>query len=278
MVSGHVLPDLARLCPSATPRVSVAVRTCGMWESEVAEAVAEVERRARSLGEPEVAFLASGGQTRVVLTGGSLEALQPWVQEVTGLLGDAVLLVDESVGVDPVALPAQVVALLLERGHSVAVAESVTAGLVTAALADVAGVSAVLRGGVTAYTPQIKGFVLHVGSLDQVVSQATATEMAQGVRALMDSDWAVATTGVAGPGPSNGVEAGTVHLAVAGPQGLLAHRELALPGDRGRVRLLATTAALDLLRRCLASAGLGNRAAGPVVVANRHPPPGRGLS
>ena len=125
------------------------------------------------------------------------------------------------------------------RGESVATAESLTGGLVCAALVDVAGASDVVRGGVVAYAPDLKSSLLgvdpallaRVGTVDADV----ATQMAAGVRSVTDAAWGLATTGVAGPGPSEGHPAGTVHVCVMGPT-TRRHRRLELPGDRADVR------------------------------------------
>ncbi|GAA5158130.1 CinA family protein [Ornithinimicrobium tianjinense] len=166
----------------------------------------------------------------------------------------------------PVTTAARVVGLLREAGQTVAAAESLTGGLVTAALTDVPGSSAVVAGGVVAYTPAAKIEVLGVppGVVEGhgVVSRECAEAMADGVRALLGADWALSTTGVAGPGPSDGHPAGTVHIAVVGPRdtpGLPAlpgesgrvHRALSLVGDRTAVRVSAVEAVLQLLEEAL---------------------------
>ncbi|MFK5690532.1 CinA family protein [Ornithinimicrobium sp. LYQ92] len=148
-----------------------------------------------------------------------------------------------------------VLALLLERGQSVATAESLTGGWVCAALTAVPGASAAVRGGVTAYAVGVKHTVLGVPAevLDGVgaVSPACAVAMARGGARLLGADWCVATTGVAGPGPSDGHPAGTVHLAVAGGEHGVAHRALHLHGSREQIRRQTVTAALDLLEERL---------------------------
>ena len=82
------------------------------------------------------------------------------------------------------------------------------------------------------------------------VSEQTARALAEGARTRLGADWAVATTGVAGPDGQEGKPVGTVHVAVAGPDGTRV-RTARLPGDRDRVRVLTVTTALDLLRRSL---------------------------
>lgn len=165
------------------------------------------------------------------------------------------------------ALAVAVLELLRARGWTLGAAESLTGGLVVARLTNVPGSSDVVRGGIVSYATEVKTAVLGVPSevVDGpgVVSRECALAMAGGARRVLGSDWAVATTGVAGPGPADGVPAGTVHVAVAGPPGADgesagAHRLLHLHGSRTQVREATVDAVLDLLRQALE---------GPVSVA-----------
>ncbi|WP_461022376.1 CinA family protein [Thalassiella azotivora] len=139
-------------------------------------------------------------------------------------------------------------------GLTVAVAESLTAGLVAGALADVPGASAVLRGGVVAYATDLKSDLLGVpaGLLAErgAVDGDVAAAMAAGARSRLRSDLGVATTGVAGPDPQDGVDPGTAFVAVAWPGGGTVRR-LELDGDRASVRAGAVRAALELLDEVL---------------------------
>ncbi|UNS99353.1 nicotinamide-nucleotide amidohydrolase family protein [Streptomyces tubbatahanensis] len=114
-----------------------------------------------------------------------------------------------------------VLALLTERGQTLAVAESLTGGLVAAELTAVPGASRAFLGSVTAYAAALKRDVLGVdGALLEergAVDPEVARQMAQGVRTALGADWGVATTGVAGPEPQDGQPVGTVYVAVAGP-------------------------------------------------------------
>jgi nicotinamide-nucleotide amidase len=145
---------------------------------------------------------------------------------------------------------ADLVARLSAAGQSVAVAESVTGGLVAAALTDVAGASVVVRGGVLAYATDLKAQVLGVDPvlLAQVgaVDAAVAEQMAAGVRSLMGATYGLATTGVAGPDPVDGKPVGMVYVAVVGP-GSSRVKALSLSGDRGDVRGQSVLAVLSLL-------------------------------
>ncbi|WP_092864863.1 CinA family protein [Quadrisphaera sp. DSM 44207] len=153
-------------------------------------------------------------------------------------------------------------AALRAAGLTVAVAESLTAGLVSARLADVPGASAVLRGGVVAYATDVKAGVLGVDAAllaeHGPVHEQVALAMARGARDLLGADLGVATTGVAGPRPQGGQPVGTVHVAVAGAgaggRPVLRAERLALPGDRAAVRAAAAAAALRLLAAATAPA------------------------
>jgi nicotinamide-nucleotide amidase len=156
------------------------------------------------------------------------------------------------------AVATEVVAALARRRQTVACAESLTGGLVCAALTTVPGASAVVAGGVVAYTVDTKRRVLGVPAelLDEhgTVAAETAAAMASAARRLLRSDWAVATTGVAGPDPSEGKPVGTVHVAVVGsgaredPGG---SRALNLNGSREDIRAASVVQVLDLLLEAL---------------------------
>lgn len=145
---------------------------------------------------------------------------------------------------------AETLALLEARGETLAMAESLTAGLVSATVADVPGASAVLRGGLTAYATSVKSSVLGVDPelirVEGVVSRACAEAMAVAATRLFATDWAVSTTGVAGPTEQEGRPVGTVYVAVA-HAGDVRSRHLALLGDRATIRAAAVSAVLDLL-------------------------------
>lgn len=137
------------------------------------------------------------------------------------------------------------------RGWTVAVAESLTGGLVCARLVAVPGASAVLRGGVVAYSTDLKQSVLGVdGELlaeRGAVDPDVAREMAQGVARELGADVGLATTGVAGPDPQDGKAPGLVFVAVATPERTEV-RELRLEGGRAEVREAATQGVLELAR------------------------------
>jgi nicotinamide-nucleotide amidase len=149
------------------------------------------------------------------------------------------------------------VARLRERRATITTAESVTGGLVARMLCEVPGASEVFRGGLVTYSDAWKRDALGVPAalLEEhgAVSEAVARAMAEGARRRSGADLAVATTGVAGPGPDDrGVPAGTVHVAVASAA-RTAHALLRIPLSRLGVQRRAAVAALDRARRDLSA-------------------------
>lgn len=156
----------------------------------------------------------------------------------------------DAVGVDAAVL-AGLLDRLRERAETVATAESITAGLVCAVLTSVPGSSAVVRGGLVVYATDLKSGLAGVdpGLLDRhgAVHPEVALRLAEGARDRCGATWGVGLTGVAGPGPQDGVPAGVVYLALAGPDGMSVPRDLRLTGDRHEVRQGAVRAAVNLL-------------------------------
>lgn len=155
---------------------------------------------------------------------------------------------------------ADLLARLAADGWTVATAESLTGGLVVAALVSVPGASAVVRGGVVAYATDVKASVLGVSpdllARHGAVHPDVAAAMAAGARTALGADVGIATTGVAGPDPQDGHPPGTFHVAVCGPAGVVTESSApdgVLPGDVGRdvVRRAAVDHALDLALRRL---------------------------
>lgn len=139
---------------------------------------------------------------------------------------------------------------LTERGITVAVAESLTGGLLCAALTEVPGASAVVRGGVVAYATDLKASVVGVSEellADKgAVDADVALEMAEGVAAKLGADIGLSTTGVAGPEPQDGKAVGTVFIAcVWGNKRDV--EQLSLSGTRNEIRSLTVHAALRML-------------------------------
>lgn len=143
---------------------------------------------------------------------------------------------------------ADLVAALRERGLTVAVAESLTGGLVVDALVSIPGASAVVRGGIVAYATELKATLLGVDAdllaAGGPIQAAVAEQMAEGVRQRLSADVGLATTGVAGPDPQDGHPAGEVWIAVAVSTGVASLR-LELGGDRTAIRRQTAHAVLQ---------------------------------
>jgi nicotinamide-nucleotide amidase len=153
-------------------------------------------------------------------------------------------------------LSSTIVESLKSKGESLSVAESITGGALTSEIVSVPGASHILKGSIVAYSGEIKMRELSVPQelIDRasVVSEEVALAMADGIRARMNTTWSIASTGVAGPGPHQGIAAGTVWLAIVGPN----TREtvkLALEGDRETVRRGAVESALGVFARILSA-------------------------
>lgn len=244
MVERAVIPDLVARAGTTETILSRTLRTWGMSESELSERIASrVDRQTN----PTIAFLASGVEgIKVRLTAKApsvVEARALLAEEeaaLRGLLGDTVFAVDDETMEDAVGR------LLLDAGLTLAVAESLTGGMVASRLVDVIGASSWFRGGVVSYASDVKFDVLGVRE-GPVVAADAAEEMAAGVARLLDADVGLATTGVAGPDEQEGKPVGTVFLGVF-LDGRTESAEIRLPGQRQHVRGLATISVLNLLR------------------------------
>ena len=148
---------------------------------------------------------------------------------------------------------ADVIDLLRAKQQTLAIAESLTGGALGAAITSVPGSSDVFLGGVIAYSPLAKESILRVKreKIEKygVVSQEVAIAMAQGVQHLFGSTWGISTTGVAGPGESGGVRAGTVWIAIAGP--VNESTQLEVEGEREVVQNASLSRAIFAFARIL---------------------------
>ena len=151
-------------------------------------------------------------------------------------------------------LATTVINQLSKAGKTLAVAESLTGGGLGATITEVAGSSEVFLGGITTYSDLSKTKLLEVPkkliTKHTAVSEEVAKAMAEGARNLFKSDYAISTTGVAGPGKAYGKAAGTVWLAIASKKEVIAI-ELSISGDRATVRNATIESALATFSRIL---------------------------
>ena len=148
------------------------------------------------------------------------------------------------------SVASSIIERLVARAETLAVAESLTGGLLAATIVEVAGASAAFRGGLIVYATPLKATLAGVDAqlLDDrgPVDPEVARQLANGARTRCEATWGLATTGVAGPTPQNGIAVGTVFVAVAGPDGSDV-RELRLNGGRSAIRQRSVAEALALL-------------------------------
>jgi nicotinamide-nucleotide amidase len=251
MFEQQCLPRLARIVPKQAIRTAF-LRVTGMPESDLDALIAPVYKK-----YPHIAttILAANGDLQVHLrarcdTEPEAEALlAEVVPPIESLLGDRLY----SRNGDP--LEVVVGGLLRQRDATLAVAESCTGGMLGARLTAVPGSSRYFAGGFITYSNELKRELLGVPAemLESfgAVSAETAAAMAAGARERARSTYAVSITGVAGPdGGTAEKPVGLVYLGIAGPEGdAVTHRRFI--GDRERIRVFTTQAALDLLRRRL---------------------------
>ena len=259
ILSRDVLPVLRARGAGATT-VSRVVRTSGMAEASVGEALAGVVTRLEAAGNPTVAFLASRGETRVRLTAkaatreAALALLEPLVAECLGLLGGSVVGVDDETSAFAVARQLQ------RLGMTLAVGESVTGGGVGARLVAVPGASEWFRGGLITYATDTKVSVAGVPEpvLERVgpVAEETAAALAQGAAERLSADVGLGVVGVAGPTTQGEQPIGTTCVAVALPDGRVpATTRVLPPRSREEIQDFAAAMALDFLRRRLTQLG-----------------------
>ena len=239
-VSQAVWPRLAARTGRVVTTRQVLVH--GVGESAVAELVEP------GLVVPEgvgMSYLASGGLVRVrFTTSGDPAVLDPLVAHAASALGEAVW------GYDGDTVEGVLQQRLERSGQTVAVAESLTGGLLSAALSSRPGSSAVFRGGLVVYATDLKDSLAGATAVKHgAVSAATAQAQAARGRERRGAPRGQAGTGVAGPTEPEGPPVGTVFLAVDGPTSEVL--EARLPGDRDRIRTLTVQSALHLLRRHL---------------------------
>jgi nicotinamide-nucleotide amidase len=259
MLERAVLPDLRARAGEAAVIASRTLRTWGLSESGLAEIL---EPRIKLLGDgavgvPTIAFLASGIEgIKVRLTvkapdpRSAAELLDAETAEIRVLLGQYLF------GVDGDTMESVVGDLLMERGWTIGLAESLTGGLVASRIVSVPGASNWFRGSIVSYASEVKRSVLGV-SEGPVVSDSAAREMAAAAARVLGADVGLAVTGVAGPNSQDEQPPGTVFAGVALPAREPESIRLRVPGDRDRVRQMATISVLDAVRRRLIGLGQG---------------------
>ena len=255
MFERAILPDLLARSGERAVIKSRVLRTWGESESRLNERLDGIIAELDGLGNPTLAFLASGWEgikvrLTVKATDGvsAARTLDAWDRRVRAEIGDIVF------GTDDDTMESVVLRMLGDRGWTFGVAESVTGGLVGGRLTNVPGSSSVFRGGIISYASDVKFSLLGVDE-GPVVSEEAAAQMAAGARRVLGCDVALALTGVAGPEEQDGRPVGTLCVAAAFPDGSTVTTTATLPGVRDQMRQMSVITALDFLRRHMLATG-----------------------
>jgi nicotinamide-nucleotide amidase len=246
MVRGAMMPILRSLLPAGAVPECRTYRVVGLGESGVEERVGELLLAIEGI---ELGYCARPGEVDVRVIG-TPEAVERAGAIVLAKLKGRVVSVDER------SLEQVVVAMLAARGERLAVAESCTGGFLANRVTNVPGASQVFTAGFVTYANEAKTRVLAVDpqqiGAHGAVSAEVASALAEGAQKAARTDWALATTGIAGPsGGSAEKPVGTVFVALASRGAKTVVERHQFPTDRQTFKWLAAQAALDLLRRAL---------------------------
>ncbi len=255
MVERSVIPDIVVRSGNASYIGSRVLRTWGFSESALAELVAPRLELLEDSSRATIAFLASGAEgikLRITAKGDDREKVDLILKDeeegLRSILGENVF------GVDDETMEYAVGERLKAKGFTLAVAESLTGGLISSRIVSVPGASQFFKGSVVSYATSVKRNLLGVSS-EEVVSKQAALEMAKGVMSALDAEVGISTTGVAGPDSQEDQPVGTVWvgLCIARADGLFTEaKEFKFPsGDRATIRSLTAISLMDLLRRRL---------------------------
>ena len=250
MAEGTIIPDLRERAGLPTVIGSRVLRTWGQSESGLAEMLADRIDELDAVGNPTLAFLASGIEglkVRITAKGSDEASMQALLDDeetrLRAILGDLVFALDDA------NMESTILDMLRARGLTLAVAESLTGCFLGARITSVPGAHDVFRGGVVTYASEVKFDVLGV-TRGPVVSEQCAREMALGACRVCGADVGLSVTGVAGPDEQEGHKPGTVFVGVA-LQGQVEVRQVRLPGDRERIRQFSVISVLNMLRLML---------------------------
>ena len=254
MFERGVLPELRRRGDEGSMIVSRVLRTWGESESGLNERLDGVIAELDSIGNPTLAFLASGWDGLKIRITAKAESdaaceilLDEWEGRVRSVVGELVF------GVDDDSMESVVLDMLRTKSLTLGLAESVTGGLVAARLTEIPGASDVLRGSIVSYASEVKQQLLDVPE-GPVVSEEAALAMARGAARVLGSDVTMALTGVAGPDEQDGMPVGTLCVAIVWGEGELT-RTFRLPGQRQQMRQFSVINSLDLLRKTISDTG-----------------------
>jgi nicotinamide-nucleotide amidase len=249
MVTESIIDHITKQQSDQHVIVTRTLKSWGLSESELADMLADFVEEGES-GSVKIGFLARGINGIYIKLSTSAPThkdaeilIEPVEIRILEMLADHIYATDDE------TMETIVIDLLQKRSLKLAIAESLTGGMISSRLVDPAGASDVLLGCVVAYDPAVKNNVLEV-KVEDVYSDECAQQMADGVRKHLGADIAISTTGVAGPGPDDGHPQGEVFIGISTKEKTFS-QQLRLGGDRQRVREYATISAMNLLRQFL---------------------------
>ncbi|MEX0995792.1 MAG: competence/damage-inducible protein A [Flavobacteriaceae bacterium] len=228
------------------------ILTTGMGESAIAEIIEDFENKLPN--DIKLAYLPSLGRVRLRLSTKGINeaalhaAIDNHVKQLQGLIGDIIIGYDEETSIEEV-----VANLLVKNNQTLSLAESCTGGQMARKITKMSGASNYFLGGFVTYATQSKTNILGVSKelIDKhtVVSAEVAEAMAKGAKERYKTDYAISTTGIAGPtkGDAN-EEVGTVFIGIAGPKGVYSEK-FNFGKDRQRVITNAANKGFELLRK-----------------------------
>lgn len=244
MFSDFVMPRLSKLTAGIEAKECRVYRVVGLGESAVEKLIGLELTENPAL---EVGYCARPNEVDFRLIGAreDLDAVEPRVIEILG---------DHLVSSSGEGMESWIVADLKRRGLTLATAESCTGGLLSSRITDVPGASEVFHEGFVTYSNSAKAEILGVPAdlieSHGAVSAEVARSMAEGAQKRAQADFALALTGIAGPGGGSAEKpVGLVHIALARPKAATLHMECRFSTDRATFKQLATQSALDALRR-----------------------------
>jgi len=257
MIKDVVVPFISATKNSNDVIVNRTLKSWGLPESELSEELYDLVEECDK-GDVKIGFLARGINGIYIKI--SMKAKERKIAEseiakiekrILAKVGKYVYAYDDE------SMESILIDLLRKKGATLSIAESFTGGLICSRLVEIAGASDILKGGIVAYQVEVKQNVLNI-EFDDVYSLDCAEKMAKATLNKFESDYAISTTGVSGPGSQlvNGVEhkQGEVYIAIARDD-FVVSKKLILGGDRQRVREYGTISALNLLREILLEKG-----------------------
>ena len=251
MIDGFVLPDLSARAGITSVIASRVLRTWGMSESGLAEALHNEIERLDETGEATIAFLASGIEgLKVRITAKATTQAEVDIKladeeaRVRVIIGDEVIF-----GTDDDTMESVVVGRCRDQGLKLGLAESLTGGLIGQRITSHPGVSDVFQGSIVSYADSVKNDVLGIAGVP-AISEEGAAAMAEGAARVLGAECSVAVTGVAGPTEAGGYKVGTVFMATH-VDGVTEVLMVEWPFDRKRTREFTTITVLNQLRKRL---------------------------